>query len=509
MNEQETMNTTAGAGVPMPPQYAPYTPYTVPERVKAEITETDRKAALIALLTGFLGIRCAAIPFMENTRFGLGLSIFLITACGFSFFYSKDRSRSHIIRLAVAAAFSLNVFLTGNELMQLLSAVFAAMVICLDSLLVCEGFGGRVRNSLFIDFLRSVFEPLGKIFLIDEAFKPKKGIGKIISSVVIGLLIAFVPTVMAASLLSEADSRFSEIISVIMDNSFEHILKLGISAVFGIPVGVYIFSVVWCGRSRGFDSKAGADPAADRGFIAPMTGVISVVPVLILYLIFFFSQLSYYVSAFANILPHSAQSYSEYAREGFFELCGVVVLNLVILIVLNLTSKHTDGDVHRSVKAVSIVLSLFTLALIATAMRKMILYISVYGLSALRIYTSWFMVLLALLFAEMMIFFFRKYNFARAFSVTFTLMLALLVFSHPDHLTAEYNLSAYANGDLPHYKITQLEELSIDCIPAVRKHSQVIEEKTGKDADEVIRRINKDRVQDIFTMCAGDLINRE
>lgn len=48
-------------------------------------------------------------------------------------------------------------------------------------------------------------------------------------------------------------------------------------------------------------------------------------------------------------------------------------------------------------------LSIFTLILIATAISKMVMYISVYGLTQLRFYTTWFMLLLAVIFVMIIV----------------------------------------------------------------------------------------------------------
>ena len=94
-------------------------------------------------------------------------------------------------------------------------------------------------------------------------------------------------------------------------------------------------------------------------------------------------------SAFAGRL-HGTEVYSQFAREGFFELCRVAAINGVVLVLANVLGK--DGPCgSRAVRVWNAVLSGLTLLLLASAVSKMALYVSVYGLTAKRVLTwpSW------------------------------------------------------------------------------------------------------------------------
>ena len=112
---------------------------------------------------------------------------------------------------------------------------------------------------------------------------------------------------------------------------------------------------------------------------------------------FFISQAGYFLSAFTNSLPEGF-TYADYARRGFFELFAIALINLGVTCFMSLFSKKAGREKPFALKFYSVMISVFTLILIATAMSKMIMYINRYGLTALRFYTSWFMVLLAMIF---------------------------------------------------------------------------------------------------------------
>ena len=94
-----------------------------------------------------------------------------------------------------------------------------------------------------------------------------------------------------------------------------------------------------------------------------------------------------------EILKNDGMTYSEYAREGFFQLLAVSFFNLVlVLAVLNYFKRH---PVLTGCLAV---ISLCTGILLGSSAFRMCLYVAAYGLTFLRLGVLWFLALLAVLF---------------------------------------------------------------------------------------------------------------
>ncbi len=193
--------------------------------------------------------------------------------------------------------------------------------------------------------------------------------------------------------------------------------------------------------------------------------------------------------------------YSEYARRGFFELCAIAVINLIVILVLTGCAKKGGSTRPKLLTGYAVVLCLFTLFIIATALAKMLLYIKAYGLTALRLYTAWFMVLLAAVFFVLMLRqFVRKLPTAAILSVAFTVLFGLLCFAKPETRIAEYNIARYENGTLKDLDVQMLCELSEDAYTVMAKHPDTLEhagqweyfrEKAENRTDRY--RIQKDR----------------
>ena len=109
----------------------------------------------------------------------------------------------------------------------------------------------------------------------------------------------------------------------------------------------------------------------------------------------------------------------------------------------------------------------------------MILYIQNYGLTQLRVYTTWFMILTALIFIYVIIRQFKSdFSFIRASAVTFTLMFALLCFSRPDALIARYNME-YCADQLTFHDIIEMTNLSSDAAVVItdEKYEELVNSK--------------------------------
>lgn len=181
-------------------------------------------------------------------------------------------------------------------------------------------------------------------------------------------------------------------------------------------------------------------------------------PLLLIYLLFFFSQFSYQISAFANRLPDFF-SYADYARQGFSELCVVSAINAAVMTVLY--SLIQKGDLsRRSFQVPMGLLSLFSLGLITISLRKMILYISQYHLTPNRLYSSWFMLFLALCFLGFLVKLrHRKFNFVKLFAAALAVMFLILCYGNSDGLIVSYNIRQFQAGQVDALDADTLEKL--------------------------------------------------
>ena len=139
-----------------------------------------------------------------------------------------------------------------------------------------------------------------------------------------------------------------------------------------------------------------------------------------------------------------------------------------MLLLIQYLSEKKDGKAPRGVRICGLLLTLFTLLLVATAERKMLLYIGSFGLTKLRMLTGLFMLFLAicLVFVTVYLILPRLPVGRCIFAVCIT-FAALLCFGNPDGVITKYNVHAYESGALETFDVDYLYNLSADAAPHV------------------------------------------
>lgn len=204
---------------------------------------------------------------------------------------------------------------------------------------------------------------------------------------------------LAARLLMAADAGFDRLLSSAMDLlhfdwgrlfSPERFIRLLIGAwLFGLLAGT-VREDREALRGRGAAvcrSIAGLRKVPDRVWTA-LTAAFC-----LLYLLFFVVQARYLFGAFTRSLPEGF-IVSQYAREGFFELCKVMAVNFGLLWLVSRLSRTPVGEDRVSRLACLILLG-ESLLFAVVAASKLWLYIDCFGFTPLRLQSCWLVAVLA------------------------------------------------------------------------------------------------------------------
>ena len=351
---------------------------------------------------------------------------------------------------------------------------------------------GKTGNYLLIDGFNAViivpfrnffnqyvsFSAIGK----DDHWK-KKGF-----SVFIGVVLTIILAAILIPLLERADSGGFGIVLRFIADIFDFInLEFILYAVLAVPIAAYLY-----GLASGVAHKKGLNvircEAVERAvpklrFLQQMTIIIVLSAVCALYLIFILSQIPYFFSAFTGERPEGWLLYSQYARHGFFELCSIAAINLIILLACNVTCKKHRLE-SSILKVFNILLSLITLVLIATAFSKMALYIDAFGLTMPRLMPCVFMVFLAAVFIALIVMQKLSFSIVRFALVTGAIIMCVLSAVNPDAMVVRYNTNRYLSGTLLQYDTEILYRAgSAGVLPAIR----VYNETRDQDLKEEIR----------------------
>lgn len=423
-------------------------------------TVTDLITALICFALGY-----AFIKFVLFNPVSLYTMLFNFSFGALAAFYIKIKGKSikpaHFALFGIAFLFNCIYAISSNPFISFIGGTFAAMLgvyILFISVNRLTAFG----NNFLIDFARAVFAVpfigFAECFKVTAKYIKKTKSSKKIGHILLGLLIGAPITVVCTVLLVSADDFFRALVRNVIDSGFVEVMDFVLRFGFGIPLAAYLFGMLFANTER--ENPPSSDKLSPTHFVPVSIVCSAVAPVCLIYGIFFISHFSYLTSALTGSL-HIGFSHAQYARQGFFELCAVSFINLGIIVFLNLFDKKEEGETARGVKFFTLFISFSTLLLIITALAKMFLYIGRYGLSPLRVYTSWFMILLFVCFIIIAVrVFVEKLKLFKAVFAVFAVMTGLLCFGDVDGIIANYNISAYKSGKLENLDVRLLYTLS-------------------------------------------------
>ncbi|WP_374200855.1 DUF4153 domain-containing protein [Streptomyces bambusae] len=177
-------------------------------------------------------------------------------------------------------------------------------------------------------------------------------------------------------------------------------------------------------------------------------------------------QLTVLFGGYAKVLEHTGLTYSQYARQGFWQLLWATLLTLVVIALALRWAPRAGAADKRLVRAVLGTLCLLTLVVVASALRRMDLYVDAYGLTRLRISVAamelWLGLVIVLILAAGL---FGARWLPRA--VVASAGAAVLAFGllSPDGMVAEKNVARFQQDrkiDLAYF-----QDLSADAVPAL------------------------------------------
>jgi hypothetical protein len=468
---------------------APKTPPKSTPNSALNTRAVDYIFIIVMLTLGFLFWEWLTPKTLELTGYyegykaapALGAFLFIISSVVAAVIWMFARGiRQNAKSLAVLAIIIAGAlpFLLYDSLPIYIFLFFFELLACL--IWVCFSCGTEVTQKFggyfFFDIINQLFVipfvNFGAIFGVGKsAFKNRKG-GN-------GLLVAIIGTVVALpiiagviALLISADESFR----LMTDKVFalfkpdDYFRRYAWEVFLSVPVAMYIFGQVYGNATRRRTDIIKDESA--RNFVGKAHRIPSAAvyaPIIILcalYLIFFAAMASYLTSAFGGELP-GGFSYAEYARRGFFELCAVAAINLFVLAFAWLLSKRKAGDHPKPLRVMGGILAGLTLLLIATALSKMVLYIDAYGLSRLRLYTTWFMIVLACIFLITLLRHLRPFNAGKPMIIVCALLALALFLSNSDGVIAKYNVEKYESLKLETVDVEMLEYLSDAATPYI------------------------------------------
>lgn len=281
----------------------------------------------------------------------------------------------------------------------------------------------------------------------------------------LGLFIAVPLLAVILALLLSADAVFSDLVGRILGD-----LELGtlfLVCLMALTVYLIVYSFV-----RGLISYQMPQKPAGKKRGEPVAAITFTSLIAVIYLIFCIIQVVYLFMGKMQ-LPDGL-TWAAYARQGFFQLLFVCLINLVLVLVCLTVFRES-----RILKAILTAISVMTYILIASSAYRMMLYIMNYYMTFLRLFVLWALAVIGILFVGVIISIYKEdfplFGYSTA---AVTVCWLIFAFAKPDYQVARYDLAAVTseNGGTEGARdgfedYWYLADLSLDAAPLMTQES--------------------------------------
>ncbi|QFR03037.1 DUF4173 domain-containing protein [Streptomyces phaeolivaceus] len=192
----------------------------------------------------------------------------------------------------------------------------------------------------------------------------------------------------------------------------------------------------------------------------PLVGLVA------LFAVFNAVQLAVLFGGYDAVLKETGQTYAQYARQGFWQLLMATLLTLLVIVLALRWAPRTRSSDRTLVRGVLGTLCALALVVVASAVRRMDMYVEAYGLTRLRISVLamelWLGLVIVLIIAAGV---WGARWLPRAVAASAVAGVLVFGLASPDALIAERNVERYETTgrfDLPYAR-----GLSADAVPAL------------------------------------------
>lgn len=413
---------------------------------------------------------------------GISVFIFTLATVGYLIYvlYKKNRiiNRYGLLFSIPIVLLSSTYFIFNNELFSIINGLVIIALFIVMCIYTCKP-RLKLPNFIyeFISVILGTLESIGDIIKEIKSLKRDKAGNsntfKIIKAIVISIPIILIVLALLMSADQVFEKAFRWIFDFIIDISavdglFTTILRIGLMIVIFLIIGGFLVNVVEENTMFNDNAKENNNEEKNKKSFDFLTANMIFTILNIIYAIFSIIQ-------FSTLFTHSANitnfNYSEYARQGFFQLMFVSFINFGLLMIFNI-NKVADGEKKLYTKVMEIAMIVFTIVIIISAFYRMYLYEQTYGYTYLRIFVYFILFTeLVLTIPVIMYISGKDLNLLKIAITTCTIMYVILNFINIDNLIAKKNIDMYfESGDLTKFDLSYIiTNTNTDAISQIKR----------------------------------------
>lgn len=283
-------------------------------------------------------------------------------------------------------------------------------------------------------------------------FGGKKEGRNIPARIAAGIMLALPALIVITVMLMDADAVFG----AIMNRMLHSVISLDVN-IFGHIAAVVIATAYLTGYIFNLNGFKKSETRILPHKLDIVTGSAFLTPINLLFLFFCIIQTIFLFTGGYMKLPERIV-YSAYAREGFFQLLFVTVINFGVLIIF--IKLFPDCVKNKAIKLQLAMLCIFTGILIISSFYRMFLYIDAYGYTDIRMMVITFLAMESVLIVVTLVYLFKPdTDFIKRYVYISVVFYMLVNITSSAYVVGRLNINRfYAGKDLDIYALCRNAE---------------------------------------------------
>lgn len=392
--------------------------------------------------------------------------------------FHRSISKKDYLLLSSVTIMSLFLIFRQSEVLYSLNllAIILIIALILAQKQSASYFNIAINSWLLTPFylLRLCWQTVNNLMTVGiENSLRLSGKQKTLHSVILGLIWALPFVLILGSLLVSSDIRFEKFTMDIFTFDFFKLFDNVFEVVLYFPLISAFFYA---------NLQAASTPSEipHKESTITMEGV-QLLTILssinLLFVTYILVQLSYFFGGEQLILESNNMTYASYARHGFWELITLSLLVLPLLLIAHWLQRQEQYSAQIWFKRLALFMVFCLMIIEASAIYRMVLYVTLYDLTELRFYSSIFMLYMmaGLVTFSLSVLKNKRGKFVLLMVIQALAFIVLLNIINPDARISQYNITHNQDKTIDtHY----LLRLSSDAYPVIYQNRAVFTKKS-------------------------------
>ena len=420
-----------------------------------------------------------------GNRLGISVILFMIPLLIFIYIFLKKndkiQNKKGLLFLIPIVLLSLTFTLFDNELFTFLNCIVITLlfgVMYVFTIKPVDRLMDLVDKT--ITLLISPISYIGKFFRVSTSkISDKLKVSPKAKKVLLSILIVLPIVVVIVALLSSADMIFGNI----FENIFGGIRDFLEDILFDDFVGrIITFIIVFFAIGTSMMYLLYEYPRKDEKTIVKENKTRDVFTLKLLVSVLNVIYIIFDVIQIKSLMLHSVSSginYAEYARQGFFELMFVSIINIAIILISKKFETKDNKKDFNYINIMNVLMIVLTIIIIVSSFLRMNLYESAYGYTTLRllVYVT-LMTETILMIPTVMYIFNSNVNIFKCYLYIILTAYVVTNFMNIDYMIARRNVNRYYVND--RIDVEYLKNYRYDNIPILLELYHKTEDETVK-----------------------------